>query len=104
MKHSRGLSVLLVVLAACTRSQPAPPVAQDVPEMPAAISNNAVAIVKDADGFRLYSFMGLNAGKTWRDTSRQAFEYDSRTGLWSELPPVPVESGRLASIAAAVAG
>lgn len=105
MKRSRGLSVLLlVVLAACTGSEPARPVAQDVPDMPAAISNNAVAIVEDADGFRLYSFMGLNAGKTWRDTSRQAFEYDSRTGRWSELPPVPVSSGRLASIAAAVAG
>lgn len=72
--------------------------------MPAAISNNAVAIIEEADGFRLYSFMGLNAGKTWRDISRQAFEYDSGTGRWSELPPVPVESGRLASIAAAVAG
>ncbi|MDQ3510178.1 MAG: hypothetical protein M3414_00520 [Pseudomonadota bacterium] len=50
MKRSSGLSVLLlVVLAACTGSEPAPPVAQDVPEMPAAISNNAVAIVEDAD-------------------------------------------------------
>lgn len=103
MKRSRGLSVLLlVVLAACGRSEPAHPL--DVPDMPAAVSNNAVAIIDGADGFRLYSFMGLNAGKTWRDTSRQAFEYDSRSGRWTQLPPVPVASGRLASIAAAVAG
>lgn len=95
--------LLLALLASCGSTGPAVDAAA-VPDMPEPISNNAVAAIERGDGFRLYSFLGLKSGKTWRDTSRQAFEYDSSTGRWSELPPVPVASGRLASIAAAVDG
>lgn len=75
-----------------------------VPVMPVALSNNAVALAQ-VDGVpRLYSFLGLGAGKTWRDISRRAFEYDFARGRWSELPPVPVAEGRLAGVAAAAGG
>lgn len=73
-----------------------------VPDVPEAVTNNALAVIEDRSGFRLYSFLGLESGKTWRDISRRAFEYDSSKGRWQELPPVPVASGRLASTAAAV--
>ncbi|MBA2238748.1 MAG: galactose oxidase [Lysobacter sp.] len=94
----------LLLLASCGDPQPAHGPAAGVPDMPEAISNNAVAAIEGAHGFRLYSFLGLKSGKTWRDTSREAFEFDSSTGRWAELPPVPVPSGRLASIATAVDG
>jgi hypothetical protein len=103
VRLAKGLSAaMLGVLVACAgRTHDGPPMSK-VPDLPEAVSNNAVAAIENRDGFRLYSFLGLKAGKTWRDVSRQAFEYDSRTGRWLELPPVPVVSGRLASVAAAV--
>ncbi|MDZ4348999.1 MAG: hypothetical protein U1A22_05650 [Xanthomonadaceae bacterium] len=70
--------------------------------MPTALSNNAVAQAEVQGAPRFYSFMGLGAGKTWLDIGRQAFEYDVSANRWSELPPVPVAEGRLASVAATV--
>ncbi|WP_394697532.1 Kelch repeat-containing protein [Pseudoxanthomonas japonensis] len=75
-----------------------------IPPLPVAVSNNAVAAVEEGEEFRLYSFFGLGQGKTWRDVSRRAFEYDSRRNRWQELPPPPVAGGRLASVAAAARG
>lgn len=90
------------MLASCAELRPGygPPSA--VPALPEAVSNNAIAAIEVPGGFRLYSFLGLEAGKTWRDISRRAFEFDSHAGRWHELPSVPVASGRLASVAAAV--
>lgn len=102
---ARGLSAaMLVLLAACVGPGSAEGPMSTVPDLPVAVSNNAVAAIEGGDGFRLYSLLGLKSGKTWRDVSRQAFEYDSSAGRWQELPPVPVASGRLASVAAAVGG
>lgn len=94
----------LALLASCAGGVPSGERVSAVPELPVAVSNNAVAVIEDHDGFRLYSFLGLESGKTWRDISRRAFEYDSGEGRWQELPPVPVAAGRLASTAAAVGG
>lgn len=103
MRCTKGLSAaVLGVLASCAGPTPDMEPTSTVPDLPEAISNNAVAVIEGRDGFRLYSFLGLKSGKTWRDVSRQAFEYDSSAGRWLELPPVPVASGRLASVAAAV--
>lgn len=105
MRCARGLSAAaLVLLASCAGRGSAEGPTSTVPDLPEAVSNNAVAATEGRDGFRLYSFLGLKSGKTWRDVSRQAFEYDSNAGRWIELPPVPVASGRLASVAAAVGG
>lgn len=70
-----------------------------IPELPVAISNNAVAGIEVGKHFQLYSFYGLESGKSWRDVSRKALEYDSRTGKWNALSDVPVSQGRLASLA-----
>ena len=72
--------------------------------MPLALTNNAVGQAEVDGAMRFYSFMGLGAGKTWLDISRQAFEYDVAANRWTELPPVPVSEGRLASVAATVQG
>ena len=67
------------------------------------MSNNAVAIVDDGERFRLYSFAGLLKGKTWRDVTNRAFEYDSDSQKWREMASLP-GPGRLASTAQTVNG
>ena len=72
--------------------------------MPLAVSNNAVALVDTANGPRMYSFLGLGAGRTHADITRAAFEYDPCRGTWTTLEEVPVERGRLAATAASAQG
>lgn len=104
-KCTRGLfAAACVLLAACATARPENGPVSTIPDLPYAISNNAVAAVEGRKGFRLYSFLGLESGKTWRDVSRRAFEYNSSAGRWLELPSVPVASGRLASVAVTVGG
>lgn len=93
-----GLS-LLVPLASAARQQPAP-----LPPLPVPHSNNAAAKLTVSGKTRIYSFMGLKAGKTYADISRQAFEYDVAAKRWRALPDVPVAQGRLASTAVGVGG
>jgi len=75
-----------------------------IPALPVAHANNAVAAM-EVDGKRtLFSFAGLKAGKTWRDTSKQAFMFTEGDAAWQRLPDLPVGEGRLAATAEAVGG
>ena len=76
--------------------------AEQLPPLPVAHSNNAVAKVGLDGDLRFYSFMGLRAGKTHADISKQAFEYDVAAKRWRALPDVPVDQGRLASAAVGI--
>lgn len=97
---SRPLALLVLVVSLSTTAASA----GSIPPLPTAISNNAVAtIVIDGDT-RVYSFLGLGPGKTWRDISRSAFVYSSASGAWRQLADVPVAQGRLASVAANAGG
>lgn len=75
-----------------------------IPDLPLALSNNAVARVEVDGEYRLYSFLGLGEGKRWQDISRRAFEYHQGETAWRPLPQPPIGEGRLASVAAAVDG
>lgn len=75
-----------------------------VPALPEPHSNNAVAITTTDGQQTLFSFAGLRAGKTWRDTSRKAYMYKAGEATWTALPDIPVLEGRLAATAEAVAG
>ncbi len=55
-------------------------------------------------GVWLYSFLGLRAGKSWRDTTSMAFVLAPEAEAWRSLPDVPGGEGRLAGVAAAAAG
>lgn len=90
--------VLFASLAISGAAAPTPP------PLPIPHSNNAVAAIGKGKDGRLYSFMGLTAGKTHADISRQAYEYDARSGNWQRIPDVPVASGRLASVAVGIGG
>jgi N-acetylneuraminic acid mutarotase len=105
----RTLSViasLALLLTACTPGpNDEPPwasTAGGIPDLPLAVSNNAVASARVNGETRLYSFMGLGKGKTWLDITRRAFEFSG--GHWRDLPEVPVADGRLASVAATAGG
>jgi len=73
------------------------------PSLPMAHSNNAVAKAIDANGrVTFYSFNGLTAAKTWDSTSRSAFACSVADGECRAISDVPVEQGRLASVAAVI--
>ncbi len=71
------------------------------------VSNNAAVIQAAANGIEIYSFLGLESGKTWKDVSRLSMRwqgnFESGTGLSEQLTDVPGEP-RLASTAELVNG
>jgi N-acetylneuraminic acid mutarotase len=50
----------------------------------------------------VFSFMGIGAKKNWTDISNRAFGFDSESGKWNEIRPVPGPAGRLGSSAVTV--
>lgn len=94
---TRTLSCILVSLLLTFSAR-----AEQLPTLPIALSNNAVAKLELDGSIRFYSFMGLRAGKTYADISKQAFEYDVVAKRWRTLSDVPVAHGRLASAAVGV--
>ncbi|MEP3224779.1 MAG: kelch repeat-containing protein [Parasphingorhabdus sp.] len=100
-----AMGIVLIGLAACGQ-EPADPTASAVAgfELPMPMSNNAVAAAEGPDGPTLYSFNGLQAGKTWQDTSNAAFACIISIKQCEEIAAVPVDQGRLASAAVTIAG
>ena len=81
----------------------------DLPSLPEAVSNNAVAKVSTESGDYLLSFMGLGAGKTYHDVHNKAWALSLNTAQaessWLQKSSVPSSlplKGRLASIAVGV--
>lgn len=66
-----------------------------VDPLPKAVTNNAIAGYKADDVVVYYSFMGLTAGKTPEDVTRESFVFTTRTRKWSQMPNVPGLDGRL---------
>lgn len=92
----------LLVLAACA----APAAIIDARDaLPEPVTNNAVAFGRDAKGEgTIYSFLGLGPGKTWKDITTNAYACVEATLDCRKIAGPPVEKGRLASVAASVAG
>lgn len=72
---------------------------QEVPPLPIAHANNAVAQIEIDGKTTLFSFMGLTAGKTYKDIGKQAFAFTEGDSAWRRLDDVPVPEGRLAATA-----
>lgn len=85
-------------------ASPAQAQAEAPPHLPVPHSNNAVAKLTIDGRLNFFSFMGLTAGKTHADISKQAFALDLKESRWRTLPDVPVAQGRLASTAVGVNG
>ena len=89
--------ILALIGSAALATEP-----EHIPDLPQAISNNAVAQLQ-LDGQRvLVSLMGLGSGKTWRDTTARVYRYRAGDEGWQRLPDVPGPGGRLAGTAVGV--
>jgi Kelch motif len=73
---------------------------QELSPMPEAVTNNAVCTAKANDTAFVYSFMGLDSSKIWSGIHLKAWRYNTRSGEWLALPPVPDPSGGLIAGAA----
>ena len=73
-----------------------------IPPMPDAVSNNAVASLKN--GLEVYSFMGVGTKKTWDNITNKVYVLRLTTGKWTEGRPVPGVAGRLGASAIAARG
>ena len=107
MQITTAAAMLLTVLtlSGCEQSPQPEPLSQTADfALPEPISNNAVAVADGPEGPTLYSFNGLKAGKTWKDTSNAAFACVIATQSCKTIASVPVPEGRLASAAVTVAG
>jgi len=93
--RKRCLAVLIILVGAASTTAADP----ELPPLPVPVSNNAVAGVTRNGVQYLMSFMGLGAGKTHSDIVKQAWLWTSETRHWSAFPDVPVDQGRLASVA-----
>ena len=54
-----------------------------IPPMPAAVSGNAVASLKD--GLEIFSMMGVGPRKTWDDVTNQVYIMDLAHAKWREV-------------------
>ncbi len=105
MMPNLPLSLLLAVLAPfAVVAGPDTVTTRPLPDLPRAISNNAVAALISDAGTTYFSFLGLETGKQWSDASAAAFALAPDASAWLELPEVPGGEGRLAASAVAVAG
>src|ERR1700686_3570551 len=75
---------------------------KNIPSMPAAVSGNAVASVRD--GLEIFSFMGVGPRKTWDDVTNQVYVMDLAHPKWHEGRTVPGVVGRVGAAAAAAKG
>ena len=67
-----------------------------IPPMPAAVSNNAVAALKN--GLEVYSLMGIGSKRTWDDVTNKVYVLHLASGKWSEGRAVPGVGGRVGSL------
>ncbi|TLU64644.1 galactose oxidase [Thalassotalea litorea] len=76
-----------------------------IPNLPEPVANNAVAKVSNPEGEYLLSFMGLGAGKTYKDVHNKAWALKLGDSQWRQITSVPAGlplPGRLASVAVGV--
>lgn len=90
-------------LSACGQGQ-ASVVQVIIPNLPMAVTNNAVAIDTANGTVTLYSFLGLDSTKRHDGITRRAFRLTLGKDQWEELPPVPGPRGRLAATAQVIRG
>lgn len=105
MKQILALFTLIIIIASC---QQAPKeISLDwskAKATPQAISNNAVSAVEVEGEWYVYTFLGLEAGKTFKDVSNFAARYNVSDQSWEEIEGVPDQTGRLASTSEVAGG
>lgn len=105
MKNILTLFTLAILAVSCQQAPKQVSLEwEEVASLPIEISNNAVASAS-VDGIPyIYTFSGLEEGKTFRDVSDFAARYNANENIWEEIPGVPDKIGRLGSTAETVNG
>lgn len=70
-----------------------------LPKLPIPMANNATVLMDSDGSVTLFSFKGLEQGKSWRDTSLKSFAFTMGDKSWREISPVPDALGQLAATA-----
>ena len=89
---------LLIVLLFCAAAVPGAEEQRSLAAMPAAVSGNAVASLRE--GLDLFSMMGIGPRKTWDDVTSKVYVMHLTTGKWYAGHPVPGLIGRINAAAA----
>lgn len=105
MKKILSLFTLAILAVSCQQAPKQVSLEwEEVANLPLEISNNAVASAT-VDGIPyVYTFSGLEKGKTFNDVSDFAARYNANENIWEEIPGVPDKVGRLGSTAETVNG
>ncbi len=67
--------------------------------LPVPMTNNATTILQSGNAVTLFSFKGLQQGKSWQDTSLESFSLSLGDKNWDKLASVPGNIGELAATA-----
>ena len=95
-------TLFFIRLTCCTCLAAGAAFAETVPNLPEAVSNNAVASLQLDDITYVASFSGISSGLTHDDIHARTFVYRSDKAGWQRAPDVPGNAGRLAAVAIAV--
>jgi N-acetylneuraminic acid mutarotase len=96
MRKAFPFIVLLAVLLAASAAVLA---AEDLPPLPAPVSNNAVTAVKVSGTTLVYSFMGIGPELQWNSVSNASYALNLKYEKWTTVRAAP-GSGRLGAVAA----
>ncbi|MGA7218219.1 MAG: kelch repeat-containing protein [Candidatus Sulfotelmatobacter sp.] len=93
---------LLLALVFSAATLPGADEIKKIPAMPAAVSGNAVASIRD--GLEIFSMMGVGPRQTWDDITNQVYVLDLGHPKWREGRTVPGVAGRVNATAVGVKG
>lgn len=91
--------LVLILFVACGQLS-----AQEMPHLPAARTNHAVAAGRVNGAWQVFAMLGVDSTRKWSGISRRAWVWRDGTPGWRELPNVPGPVGRLAATAQVVRG
>jgi len=97
-----GCTALLVVLTTNTAHSSSSLCSSQLPQLPEAVSNNAVASLTVKGVKYLVSFAGIDKGLSHKNIHARTFVFNGSTNSWTEQSAVPGKDGRLAATAVSV--
>ncbi len=101
-KKNRHRPTILTVFTLCAVG-PGHLGAQQLPDLPFPVTNNATAVDTTGERPAFYSFLGVDHTKIWSGITSRAFRLTLGDTVWTELPQVD-SRGRIAATAQAVDG
>ena len=70
--------------------------------LPEPVSNNTICGIATENGFKIYSFGGINNTKSYDGIHDKVFCYNSETNAWTEIGNLPDGGGRIAAGASTI--